>query len=341
MSASSLLSGTPAALSVDIDITNLNANTASISGSATIGGTLDVAGAVALDSSLSVAGAVVLDSSLSVADAITTQNDVVLTNAAGAVGCAIAGAASGAGLPPRGVITLAAIDGAVAGDSFGLVAQQANNFAIERITAGPVFTTVIGIDDTNITTIGDGVAALPLKVSGAAGVGDVYDTVNNPPIVEFYAPPLPALPNMPSWGTPNETLLNIAIPPSAQNSDYFIVDFLFNGTQTVGGAGTPQNWRLYLTEQALGAYDAAKSGSLEISATANITWTGATYAGQSANPATISGGRLQLWYRAAEPPAGPITNLYLTVSATSVSTVGGTLNAPFALDAIVTPFNLD
>lgn len=328
MSSSSILSGTPAALAVNVNTKSLIANTASITGSASVGGALNVTGAVGLSNSLSAVGA------------ISTQNDVLLTNGAGANGIALAGAVDGAANPPHGRMTIATLNGAVAGDSYALSGGIANNLQIQHIT-GVGSATVVNVDSTNVTTIGDGVAPIPLKVSGVVGVGDVYDTVNNPPVVEFYAPPLEALPNMPSWGTPNETLLNIAIPASAQNSDYFIVDFLFNGTQTVGGAGQPQNWKLYLTEVALGAFDAEKSGSLDISANANITWTGASYQGISANPATISGGRLQLWYRAAEPPAGPITNLYLTVAATSASTVGGTLNKPFALDAIVTPYNLD
>lgn len=315
MSASSLLSGTPAALSVNVDVQTLNANSAVIAGNASVGGDCTVDGI------------------------LETASYLQLTNTAGTVGATLTGAQNGGGNVPRGVLTLVSNNAGVVSDSFFIAGSVANGLTIARDPLVGANAPVLTVDATNVTTIGDGVSATPLKVSGSDGIGIVYDTVNNPPFVEFYQAPTAEFPfTMPSSGDPNYTLLNITVPASAQNADYYLVDFLFNGTQTIAG-GNPHNWKIYLTQVENAAFNPATSGALDIAISANTTWTGASYAGQSANPATISGGRLQLWYKPAV--AGAITNLYLTVDATSVTTAGGTLNAGFALDALVTPFNLD
>lgn len=316
MSSSSILSGTPAALAVNVNTKSLIANTASITGSASVGGNLGVTGA------------------------ITSQNDLLLTNGAGANGIALAGAVDGSANPPHGRMTIATLNGAVAGDSYALSGGIANNLQIQHIT-GVGSSTVLNVDSTNVTTIGDGASTTPLKVSGPTGSSVVNDSTYNPAVIQFYAEQtLPeADQNVPSVGDAPITLLQIPIPASAQNGKYFVVDFLFNGLQE-NGTATADQWNIYLTTTQFAAYNSALSGVLTIDLSensGNVEWTGATYFGAAAGAgqAFITGGRLSVWYK---PPLATQTNtLYLTMAATSNG--GGVLKNPFEIDGMVSVFN--
>lgn len=219
MSASSLLSGTPAALSVDVDITNLNTDSATVAGL------------------------------------------ISATNTAGVTGATLTGAQNGGANVPRGVLTLVSNNAGVLSDSFFIAGSVANGLTIARDPLVGANAPLLTVDSANVTTIGDGVSATPLKVSGSDGIGIVYDTVNNvpPAVIDVINVPNNVINAVPYNGDAVLNLLTIPLPVATQSAKFYQVFLKLEIESSSGGLVTPDNRSIFITNNVVNTTDANSS----------------------------------------------------------------------------------